>query len=112
MSTNAVGTRHVVAMAAKLEAADAPAGAGEISKLPVWSDGGQSHGLWQMTPGRLEGVQGPESVCIVAGCASVVVHPSGERVELQAGDVFVIDHDESADWTVTETVRKFYVVNR
>lgn len=99
-------------MTASLEPVDSPSEAGEISRLQVWSRYGQSHGLWEMTPGRLEGIAGPESVYIITGRARVVIHPSEEAVNLQAGDVFAIDYNETADWTVTETVRKFYVVNR
>lgn len=79
----------------------------------LWTDGGQSHGIWQMTPGVLRNVAGPpESVALVAGRARVTVHPSEEVFEIAAGDTFVIDADETATWEVLETVRKFYVVNR
>ncbi len=86
---------------------------GIISSRVLWTDGGQSHGIWQMTPGVLRNVAGPpESVALVAGRARVTVHPSEEVFEIAAGDTFVIDADETATWEVLETVRKFYVVNR
>lgn len=108
-----VAARHVHASEIALPAVgEVPEGAGEIRRLPVWSDGGQSHGIWQMTPGVLERVEGPESVCILSGSAEVTVSPSGEQYLLAPGDVFVIGHGESAKWVVNETIRKFYVVNR
>lgn len=105
-------TRRTISPDVPLEPAEAPTGAGEISKLAVWSHDGWTHGVWEMTPGVLRGVPGPESVCIIAGRASVVLHPGGEDIALGPGDVLVVDEGETADWTVTETVRKFFVVNR
>lgn len=95
-----------------LDPVPSPPGAGEIGRLPVWQRDGQTHGVWEMTPGVLRDVPGPESVCLLSGRATVQIRPSGEVVELQTGDVFAIDEGEIADWTVTETVRKFFVVNR
>lgn len=102
--------RHLTIAEADLQPADAPDGAGDIAKLPVWSDGSASTGIWQMTPGRLEAVPGPETVVILAGRASVHLEPSGEDVELAAGDALTVCAGERADWTVHETVRKFYIV--
>ncbi|UYP19548.1 cupin domain-containing protein [Rhodococcus sp. Z13] len=111
--SNIAGPRHLGVMAADLDPRErTQPEAGDISSRVVWTESGQSHGIWQMTPGTLQEVRGPESVALLAGRARVTVHPSGEVFEIAAGDVFVIDNDETATWEVLETVRKFFVVNR
>ncbi len=110
---NIVTSRHLTIIEADLDEREkTDPETGTISSRVLWADGGQSHGLWQMTPGVLRNVQGPESVAIVAGRAKVTVHPSDEVFEIAAGDTFVIDAGETATWEVLETVRKFYVINR
>lgn len=111
-SVEAALRRRHLAPDAELAAVDNPTTAARISREPVFQLGGQAHGVWQMTPGVLSDVHGPESVCIISGRATVTISPGNETVELAPGDVFVIDAGETAEWTVHETIRKFYVVNR
>ena len=84
---------------------------GDTASLRVWATPTQRHGIWQMTPGVLPDVQGPETVVVLSGSAIVRIHPEERDYELSAGDVFVIDAGETATWTVLETVRKFFVIN-
>ncbi|MEO9326376.1 cupin domain-containing protein [Gordonia aurantiaca] len=110
---NIVDSRHLAISEAELtERERTDPETGTISARALWTDGGQTHGIWQMTPGVLRDVQGPESVAIVAGRARVTVHPSEEVYEIGAGDTFILDAGETATWQVLETVRKFYVINR
>lgn len=110
--SNILNERHLGVAAAPLEPRDAPGpNAGQISSLALWERDGQRHGLWQMTPGLLPGVRGPESVVLLSGRARVTVEPAGQTYEVAEGDTFILDAGETATWEVLETVRKFYVVN-
>lgn len=84
---------------------------GDTSSLRVWATPTQRHGIWEMTPGVLPDVHGPETVVMVSGEATVRIEPEGRDYELRGGDVFIIDAEETATWTVRETVRKFFVIN-
>lgn len=83
-------------------------GPGTSSRV-LWGEGEQRHGLWEMEPGLLEGVHGPETVVILHGEATVTV--DNEEHALSAGDVFVLERDEIASWRVHSTVRKFFIIN-
>lgn len=104
--------RHIAVGAANLEdQTSLQSSAGDIGLLPVWRRGGQTHGIWQMTPGTLTGVSGPETVVVLGGRAEVTVQPGGRTFHLRPGDLFVLDKNETATWKVSETIRKFYVKN-
>ena len=106
-------SRHLSAADAELLPKQKPSEAcGEISSLVVYEQGGHMQGLWQMTPGVIAQVPGQETVVILQGKAEVTLDKTGETFSLKAGDVFVLDSHETATWHVSETVRKFFVVNR
>lgn len=84
---------------------------GDTSALRVWATATQRHGIWQMEAGTLPDVQGPETVVIVSGSASVTVQPENVTYKLLPGDVFTFDAGETATWVVSEHVRKFFVTN-
>ncbi|MCG2622601.1 cupin domain-containing protein [Arthrobacter sp. I2-34] len=88
---------------------DAP----RTSSVRVWEDTGtgQAHGIWEMQPGTLTGVEGPETVVVLEGSATVASERTGERVDVSAGDLLVLAADESCTWVVHERVRKFFVIN-
>ena len=83
-----------------------------ISSRGLWSspDGKQRHGIWEMTPGTLRDVPGPETVVILNGRATVTAD-SGESMTIGPGDVCVVHAGHTATWEVHATVRKFFVVN-
>lgn len=88
---------------------DAP----RTASVRVWEDAGtgQAHGIWEMQPGTLTGAQGPETVVILEGSATVTSERSGQSVNIAAGDLLVMPEDESCTWIVHERIRKFFVVN-
>lgn len=100
--------------ALKLQPADpGPAAPARISSRTLWSspDGSQRHGIWEMSPGTLHEVHGPETVVILDGRATVTAD-SGEITTLGPGDVCVLHAGRTAAWEVHATVRKFFVINR
>lgn len=106
------GRRHVHAADVQLEPTPRrTAEQGDTSAIRVWATPEQRHGIWQMEEGVLVDVNGPETVCIISGSASVLIEPAGRTYELKPGDVFTFDEGEKATWTVTERVRKFFVSN-
>ena len=74
-------------------------------------DESQYHGVWQAAPGTHANLPGQETVYVVSGKATVS-GTNGNSVEVSAGDIVVVDVGEIATWTVHETVRKVFIVNK
>jgi uncharacterized cupin superfamily protein len=72
-------------------------------------DGSEVRGVWEMTPGVLEGVDSDEMFVIISGRATVEFD-DGRVWEVGPGDVGVTVPGEVARWTVHETVRKAYTL--
>jgi uncharacterized cupin superfamily protein len=90
--------------------ADAP----HESLARFWQTDDESfyHGVWQMEPGVLRDAPGPETVIVLEGRATVTVAETGAVVEVGPGDVGIIEAGHKATWTVHETIRKIYIVNK
>ncbi|AHK35242.1 hypothetical protein OPAG_09272 [Rhodococcus opacus PD630] len=70
----------------------------------------QFHGVWEAEPGVHDDYLGQETVVILRGRATIT-GSSGHTVDVQAGDLVIIDPGEKTTWTVHETIRKVFVVN-
>ncbi len=66
-------------------------------------------GIWEMTPGTARDVEADEVFVVLSGAASVRFD-DGREVSLRPGDVMSLFEGERTEWTVTETLRKVYVV--
>ncbi|MCW2497311.1 cupin domain-containing protein [Jatrophihabitans sp.] len=64
-------------------------------------------GLWEMTAGRVVDVEGDEVFVVLAGAGELRV--ADEVIRLQPGAVVRLYAGDRTEWSVTETVRKFYV---
>lgn len=71
----------------------------------------QFHGIWQAEPGTHANLPGQETVVILAGKATVTGQ-NGNSIDVEAGDLVFIDAGEVATWTIHETIRKVFVVNK
>lgn len=83
----------------------------ELSAVRLWErpDGSEVRGVWQMTPGVLEGVHGDEMFAVLYGRATVEF-ADGAVWEVGPGTVGVLTLDDVSRWTVHETLRKTYSV--
>ena len=67
-------------------------------------------GIWEITPGVVTDVEGDETFVVLSGVATVELLESGEVLQLAAGSVARLESGTHTRWTVTETLRKVYVV--
>lgn len=67
-------------------------------------------GIWDMTPGSARDVEADEVFVVLAGAATIQFD-DGREISLQPGDVMSLSHGERTVWTVTETLRKVYVLH-
>jgi uncharacterized cupin superfamily protein len=66
-------------------------------------------GIWEMTPGVARDVEEDEVFVVLAGAATVGFE-DGREVTLRPGDLMSLVKGERTEWTVTETLRKVYVL--
>ena len=67
-------------------------------------------GVWEMTPGVMRDVEADEVFVVIAGAATVEFADSTAPLTLRPGDVVRLAAGAETVWTVTETLRKVYVV--
>ena len=72
---------------------------------------GAEVGVWAMTPGTVSDVEEDEIFVVLAGAASIRFE-DGRVVEVRAGQVMELLKGQRTEWTVTETLRKVYVIAR
>jgi uncharacterized cupin superfamily protein len=70
-------------------------------------DGSEVHGVWEMTPGVLHGVDGDEVFVVVSGRATLEFDDGRVR-ETGPGDVGVTVPGDVVRWTVHEALRKAF----
>jgi uncharacterized cupin superfamily protein len=79
-------------------------GAVQIEKF-----GGAVVGVWEMTPGVMRDVEVDEILIVLAGSATVEFQ-DGRKITLEPGVVARLHAGQHTVWTVTETLRKVYVL--
>jgi hypothetical protein len=68
-------------------------------------------GVWEHTPGTSTDVEADEVFVVLSGSAIVSFDdPALEPIELRAGSVARLTAGMRTVWTVTETLRKVYIV--
>jgi uncharacterized cupin superfamily protein len=74
------------------------------------TDGAVRAGVWECEPGGWPVVdrQDTETCYILSGRAIVTDKATGERFEINAGDVIVQPRGWSGRWDVVETIRKVW----
>ncbi len=78
-----------------------------------YDDGRTLVGVWECTPGRFPVVKedSSSSMFFLSGAGSIA-DADGESWPIVPGAVFVEPQGWRGEWTITETVRKFYVITR
>lgn len=74
------------------------------------SFGGREVGVWEMTPGVMRDVEADEVFVVLSGAATVEFDDGTTPLTLAAGDVVRLAEGARTVWTVTETLRKVYLV--
>jgi uncharacterized protein len=72
-------------------------------------DGKRLMGIWESSPGVWRVDYKDWEYCHFLEGRCILTPDGGQPIELQAGDVFVIEPGFKATWEVVERVRKYYV---
>ena len=88
---------------------DVVSGSPTAASRTVRSFGDVEVGIWEMTPGIARDVEEDEVFVVLAGAATVAFEDDRE-VTLRPGDLMALNKGERTVWTVTETLRKVYVL--
>lgn len=67
-------------------------------------------GVWEMTPGVMRDVEADEVFVVLSGSATVEFDDGTAPLTLKPGDVVRLTEGSRTVWTVTETLRKVYLV--
>lgn len=91
---------------------DADKPGGPQQSLWEWGDGQVEVGIWECTPGTMEGNYGDfeEVMCMVGGRVTVS-HAEGDW-DIAPGTLWVTPRNFPCTWTVHQTVRKLYVIDK
>ena len=73
--------------------------------------GGVEVGVWEMTPGVMSDVETDEVFVVLSGSATVEFADGRPTMHLGPGDLVRLSAGAETVWTVTETLRKVYVVS-
>ena len=84
-------------------------GSPRTGSAPLGVFNGQEFGVWEMSVGAMSDVETDELFIVIAGRATVELD-SGERFELVPGSTVVLSEGARTVWTVSETLRKIYIV--
>ena len=93
---------------------DAPAeqriaGSPKTGSVQIEKFGGTVVGVWEMTPGTMRDIEVDEILTVLAGKATVEFQ-DGSKITLEPGAVARLHAGQQTVWTVTETLRKVYVL--
>nr|WP_218680960.1 cupin domain-containing protein [Rhodococcus qingshengii] len=109
----AVSSRDVPVVPYDVDPARIVDGSPTLAMGQLWmsEDGSQRHGIWQMTPGTVTDIDGPETFVVIEGHATVVWPKDETSIDIGPGDVVVLVAGDLVTFTVHETLRKLYVLN-
>jgi len=85
------------------------AGAPRAGSLAIWEQGGLEVGVWEHSVGVSTDVEADETFVVLRGRARIDVD-GGESVDVGPGDVVRLDVGARTTWTVTEPLRKVYLL--
>lgn len=84
-------------------------GAPKTGSVQIEKFGGALVGVWEMTPGVMRDVEVDEILTVLAGAATVEFQ-DGRKITLAPGTVARLHAGQHTVWTVTETLRKVYML--
>lgn len=92
-----------------LQPSDVVAGDPSTAALDLLSTQGVDIGLWELTPGTVTDVEVDEVFVVLSGKGQVRFD-DGDVIELAPGAIIRLRAGERTTWTITETLRKVYIV--
>ena len=93
-----------------LPAAQVVAGQPSVGARELGTLGGCGVGVWEITPGVSTDVEADEFFVVLAGRAVVEFDDGTSALQLQPGSVARLRGGSRTTWTVSETLRKIYIV--
>jgi uncharacterized cupin superfamily protein len=84
-------------------------GAPKTGSVQIEKFGGTIVGVWEMTPGTMRDTEMDEILTVLSGSATVEFQ-DGRKLTLEPGAVARLHAGQKTIWTVTETLRKVYVL--
>jgi uncharacterized protein len=84
-------------------------GSPKTGSVQIEKFGGTVVGVWEMTPGVMRDVEVDEILTVLSGAATVEFQ-DGSKITLEPGTVARLHAGQHTVWTVTETLRKVYVL--
>jgi len=85
------------------------AGAPKTGAVQIEKSGATVIGVWEMTPGVMRDIEADEILTVISGAATVEFQDGG-KITLEPGAVARLHAGQHTVWTVTETLRKVYVL--
>ncbi|GAB2179331.1 cupin domain-containing protein [Dongia sp. agr-C8] len=104
-----VAAREIEIPLSDVAAEQRVSGAPKTGSVQIEKFGGTVVGVWEMTPGVMRDVEVDEILTVLAGAATVEFQ-DGRKISLEPGAVARLHAGEQTVWTVTETLRKVYVL--
>jgi uncharacterized cupin superfamily protein len=84
-------------------------GTPKTGSVQIEKFGGAIVGVWEMTPGVMRDVEVDEILTVLFGSATVEFQ-DGKTITLEPGTVARLHAGQHTVWTVSETLRKVYVL--
>jgi uncharacterized protein len=84
-------------------------GTPKTGSVQIEKFGGTVVGVWEMTPGVMRDVEVDEILTVLSGAATVEFQ-DGKTITLEPGTVARLHAGQQTVWTVTQTLRKVYVL--
>jgi uncharacterized protein len=93
----------------ELSPSDVVAGSPRMASADLEDAAGVSIGVWEITEGAVTDTEVDEVFLVLAGSGQVSFD-DGSTVTIQPGALIRLRAGERTTWTITETVRKVYVI--
>lgn len=102
---------HTAALEAdELDPTDIVQGDPAVSSASLAQLTGSDIGIWQITAGQVTDTEADEVFIVLSGRGQVEFE-DGSVLELQSGTAARLRAGERTTWTITETLRKIYVLS-
>ena len=106
----AVDANRLELLLNELPAAQVVSGEPRSGAVELGTLGGCAVGVWEITPGVSTDVEADELFVVLSGRAVVEFDDGSAALHLQAGSVARLRGGSRTRWTVSETLRKVYIV--
>ncbi len=110
LANHAVAAATVVLDHDDVPPAQVVAGAPRVGSAELGMLGDNRIGVWEHSPGTSTDVEADEFFVVLSGAATVAFDDGTASLQLRAGTVGRLAAGTATTWTVTETLRKIYIL--